>query len=62
MTSGRRSMAGTLAWTNASLKGATLTRATFTGAIVTGVIWSNTICPDGTNSNKDGGTCIGHGI
>jgi uncharacterized protein YjbI with pentapeptide repeats len=22
-----------------------------------GVTWSNTICPDGTNSNSDGGTC-----
>jgi hypothetical protein len=27
---------------------------------VTGVTWSNTTCPDGTNSNNDGGTCTGH--
>jgi uncharacterized protein YjbI with pentapeptide repeats len=25
-----------------------------------GIIWSNTVCPDLTNSNSDGGTCSGH--
>ncbi len=29
-------------------------------ATLTGVIWSNTTCPDGTNSNDDGNTCVGH--
>ena len=32
------------------------------GATVTGAIWDNTICPDLTNSNGDGGTCVGHGF
>ena len=27
---------------------------------LTATIWSDTICPDGTNSNKDGGTCLYH--
>jgi uncharacterized protein YjbI with pentapeptide repeats len=27
-------------------------------ADLTGTAWSNTICPDGTNSDKDGGTCV----
>jgi hypothetical protein len=25
-----------------------------------GVTWSNTICPDGTNSDGDGGSCQRH--
>ena len=29
---------------------------------VTGVTWLDTTCPDGTNSNYDGGTCLGHGF
>ena len=41
--------------TNANLGGATLK-----GASLGGVQWSNTICPDGTNSDADGNTCIGH--
>jgi hypothetical protein len=42
--------------TNANLKGANLNKATLTG-----VIWSNTTCPDGTNSNNNvGKTCVGH--
>jgi hypothetical protein len=40
---------------NADLGGATLA-----GANVNGVTWSNTLCPDGTNSTADGGTCAGH--
>ena len=30
------------------------------GATLTGVHWSNTTCPDGTNSDNDGNTCVGH--
>jgi len=24
------------------------------------VIWNDTICPDGTNSDDNGGTCVGN--
>ncbi len=47
---------------------ANLENATFTGTTgdtttdVTGVTWLDTTCPDGTNSNYDGGTCLGHGF
>jgi hypothetical protein len=47
---------------------ANFTNANFTGAntdqgnTLTGVIWSNTVCPDGTNSDNDGNTCVGHGF
>ncbi len=52
--------------TGANLTGANLTKANLTGAVmthavVTGVIWSNTTCPDSTNSSSNGGTCAGHG-
>jgi hypothetical protein len=48
-----------------NLNGADLTGANLTGANLQGtntneVVWSNTTCPDGTNSNSDGGTCQGH--
>jgi Bacterial Ig-like domain (group 3)/Pentapeptide repeats (8 copies)/Domain of unknown function DUF11 len=45
---------------NANLTDANLTGAVTAGANFNGVIWSNTTCPDGTNSTTDGGTCIGH--
>ncbi|HYA09012.1 MAG TPA: alkaline phosphatase family protein, partial [Gaiellaceae bacterium] len=45
---------------NANLTGADLRHADLRHADVSGVIWSNTICPDGSNSNADGGTCLGH--
>ena len=63
--------------TNADLFGSNLTSAnmagdkfvndelldvTTTGAVVTGATWSNTICPDFTNSDSDGNTCVGHGF
>ena len=32
----------------------------FTGATLTGVTWSNTVCPDNTNSDSHGNTCVGH--
>jgi YVTN family beta-propeller protein len=44
----------------ADLTGANLTGANLKGANLKGVVWSNTTCPDGTNSTADGGTCIGH--
>ena len=50
----------------ANFNKADLTGADLNGATVTGttnfnkVTWSNTTCPDGTNSNADGGTCTGH--
>ena len=28
--------------------------------VLTGATWSNTTCPDGTNSDNNGGTCQGH--
>src|SRR5579862_355635 len=43
-----------------NLTGANLTGATVSGANLHGIIWSNTTCPDGTNSNADGGTCQAH--
>ena len=53
--------------TNADLNGANLTNADLagavvTGATVTGATWSNTVCPDSTNGNTDGNTCVGHGF
>jgi Alpha/beta hydrolase domain/Pentapeptide repeats (8 copies) len=49
----------------ANLQGANLTNAnlggaTSKGASLGGVTWSNTVCPDGTNSDADGNTCLGH--
>jgi hypothetical protein len=35
-----------------------LTNANLAGANLSGVAWSNTTCPDGTNSNSDGDTCV----
>jgi uncharacterized protein YjbI with pentapeptide repeats len=49
-----------------NLSNANLTNATLLGskgmatATLTGAIWNNTICPDGTNSNNNGNTCVGH--
>jgi phospholipase C len=45
---------------NANLTGASLRRADLRRADLTGVTWSNTTCPDGTNSNNHGNTCVGH--
>jgi hypothetical protein len=38
------------------------TGANFTDANLLGVIWSNTTCPDGSNSDNHGGTCVGYRI
>ena len=48
----------------ADFSGADFTNANLTGAFVfettvTNAIWSNTICPDGTNSDSNNGTCEG---
>ncbi|MGQ0432125.1 MAG: pentapeptide repeat-containing protein [Microthrixaceae bacterium] len=45
---------------NANFTNANLTDARFSGGVLTGAIWSNTTCPDGTNSNSNGNTCSGH--
>lgn len=34
----------------------------FTSSTFVGAIWNNTGCPDGTDSNNDSDTCVGHGI
>ena len=62
-------------FTNANLQGATffgsnlsgaifrhanLTGAHVNGASLSGTVWSDTTCPDGTNSDADGGTCVHH--
>jgi uncharacterized protein YjbI with pentapeptide repeats len=44
--------------TNANFTRANLDGIDLTGAILTGVTWNDTICPDGTNSDNDGGTCL----
>jgi uncharacterized protein YjbI with pentapeptide repeats len=44
----------------ANLTGANLAGANLVGANINKVTWSNTTCPDGTNSNADGGTCTAH--
>ena len=44
---------------NAALNNADLNGANLTGADhLTSVWWNNTICPDGTNSDNNGGTCV----
>ena len=42
----------------AKLSSADLNGADVTGTIFAKVKWSGTTCPDGTNSNNDGGTCV----
>ena len=44
----------------ANLSSTTLTDADLTNAVLTGVTWNHTFCPDHTNSDDNGGTCIGH--
>ena len=43
-------------FTNADLSGANLRRSSGFGSAT----FSNTTCPDGTNSDANGGTCVGH--
>ena len=48
---------------DANLENATLTGTTGDATTdVTGVTWLDTTCPDGTNSNEDNDTCLGHGF
>ncbi len=42
-------------FTNANLEGARIDGLDFTN-----VIWDNTVCPDGSNSDTNGNTCVGH--
>jgi hypothetical protein len=41
----------------ADLTGADLAGANVTGANLSGVVWSGATCPDGSESDSDGGTC-----
>jgi hypothetical protein len=45
---------------SADLSGANLTDADLILAFLSGANWNNTTCPDGTNSDDNGGTCSGH--
>ena len=45
---------------NATLNEADLTGATGTPFGAGNAIWGNTTCPDGTNSDAHGNTCVGH--
>ncbi len=53
---------------NTGFSSSNLTNADFTGASFSGdfsnssATWNNTTCPDGTNSDNDGNTCVGHGM
>ena len=51
---------GLIDFGHANLANADLDGARLFVVNVSGVVWENTTCPDGTNSNADGGTCIGH--
>ena len=56
-------ISGFAALANANLSGANLRGATVTGPFaLQGATYSNTTCPDGTNSYDNGGTCVGHGV
>ena len=49
-------------FTNANFTNADLSRSLLSlpDSKITGAIWSNTTCPDGTNSDNNGNTCEGH--
>jgi len=46
-------------YTNANFTGANLTGANMNNGTFTGATWSNTTCPNGTNSNNENNTCVG---
>jgi tetratricopeptide (TPR) repeat protein len=52
-------LSGTVLW-GANLTGANLVGADFRDADLSDVDWGNTTCPDGSNSDGNGGTCLGH--
>jgi hypothetical protein len=45
---------------NTNFVGANLAGADFTSADLSGCIWGSTICPDGTNTDENGGSCMNH--
>lgn len=45
-------------FTNAQFLNANLQGTNFTGANLTGATWSNTICPNGSNSDNNNNTCL----
>jgi uncharacterized protein YjbI with pentapeptide repeats len=47
-------------FTNVTFSGVDFTGNDLSSAVLTGATWSNVTCPDGTNSDSDGNTCIGH--
>ena len=57
---------------NGNMNEVTGARVNFTGADLTGLtwrdgsltdtVWSGTTCPDGSNSDANGGTCCGHNV
>lgn len=47
-------------FTNASFDGVTFLGTNLSTANLAGTTWSNVTCPDGTNSDNNGNTCIGH--
>lgn len=47
-------------FTNVHFDNTTFTGADMSTAILTNTTWTTTICPDGTNSDDNGNTCIGH--
>jgi uncharacterized protein YjbI with pentapeptide repeats len=59
-------LAGALVSGQFAMPQVNLTRANLEGAVVTGLgalagaIYNDTTCPDGTNSDDNGGTCTGH--
>jgi|GEM_PF-2005038 len=44
--------------TETNFTNANLTGAYFTNTVLTDCIWDSTICPDGTNSDANDGTCL----
>lgn len=46
--------------TNTDFTNANLGDATVDSSADDGIIWSNTTCPDETNSDDNGGTCVNH--
>lgn len=47
-------------FTNVQFEDSNLQGNNLSVAILTGATWINTICPDGTNSDNNGNTCVGH--